>query len=110
MTLDKAKKITQLDIRVISNSKSAIAMGYENGGAVIAGAGRDEKQALQDLVNLNWKRICQIVRHRQKYRCGTCDKPKPLQGHHIKRRSRGRLDTVENVVALCLDCHNGEHS
>ncbi|HEC62118.1 MAG TPA: hypothetical protein ENI27_07680 [bacterium] len=39
------------------------------------------------------------------WRCRVCGRIRPLQGHHMKKRSQGRLDVVENVVSLCYECH-----
>ena len=30
--------------------------------------------------------------------------------HHIKYRSHGRDDSIENLIALCRDCHNLAHA
>lgn len=109
MTLAKAKSITQLDIKVLVNGNHAIAKGHENSnGAVVAGVGTTIKDALSQLVENNWRRVRDIVRHRQQYRCAGCGKILPLQGHHIKRRSQGRLDTPDNVRCDCDACHREE--
>jgi len=39
------------------------------------------------------------------WRCKICGLIRPLQGHHLTKRSQGRLDVVENVVSLCYGCH-----
>ncbi len=50
--------------------------------------------------------------------CDLCDKKGPfkskmdrwfLEVHHIKWLSKGGLDTVDNVVALCPNCHRKMH-
>ena len=39
--------------------------------------------------------------------CCVCHKPKGLniEIHHIKPRHQGGMDTLENAIALCFDCH-----
>jgi len=39
------------------------------------------------------------------WRCKICCRTVPLQGHHMQKRSQGRLDVVENVISLCYRCH-----
>ena len=50
--------------------------------------------------------------------CKLCNQPAPfkdregvpyLEAHHIVWRSRGGDDTIENVVALCPNCHRKMH-
>lgn len=50
--------------------------------------------------------------------CQLCDQPAPfndadgqpyLESHHIVWLSRGGLDTIENTVALCCNCHKKMH-
>jgi len=43
--------------------------------------------------------------------CEVCDS-KSVDLHHIERRRKGskKLDEVENIIALCRDCHNKAHS
>lgn len=41
-------------------------------------------------------------------RCDACGRPLPADGweaHHRQLRSRAGADTLENLVALCRDCH-----
>jgi 5-methylcytosine-specific restriction endonuclease McrA len=40
------------------------------------------------------------------WRCTICQRILPLQGHHLQKRSQGRLDVVENVISVCYRCHD----
>jgi len=51
-------------------------------------------------------------------RCQLCEKPAPfnnkigepfLEVHHVKYLSQGGTDTIDNVVALCPNCHRKIH-
>lgn len=51
-------------------------------------------------------------------KCELCGKPAPftdlegnpyLETHHVKWLSRGGTDTIDNVVALCPNCHSRMH-
>ena len=50
--------------------------------------------------------------------CQLCETPAPfkdinndpfLEAHHIKWLSKGGLDTIENTVAICPNCHRKMH-
>ena len=41
--------------------------------------------------------------------CLVCGKPAHKEPHHIKYKSEGGGDVVENVGSLCYDCHNLIH-
>lgn len=42
-------------------------------------------------------------------KCGECDIEK-LTRHHKIPQSEGGSDLPENIIVLCEDCHNEEHS
>ncbi len=68
--------------------------------------------------NRSWKvLVAYLARYRAKGLCeirGTAEcqardyKPdwRGLSGHHIIPRARGRIDTAENTIIGCGDCHN----
>jgi hypothetical protein len=74
----------------------------------VQGHGKTEDEALRDLVENVYKRHGQIVAMRQKYRCRNCQGIRPLQKHHLERRSKGRNDRVSNIAMLCPVCHELE--
>ena len=54
---------------------------------------------------------------RAKGKCESCNSPAPfetpdgpyLEGHHIERLADGGADSVDNVIALCPNCHRKAH-
>ncbi|HEC60899.1 MAG TPA: HNH endonuclease [bacterium] len=58
-----------------------------------------------------YKKLQQSVVERDRESCRVCDKHTVyLNGvHHVKPLARGGSDTKENMVLLCLDCHDGFH-
>jgi hypothetical protein len=45
------------------------------------------------------------------FRCAvpTCNATSPLQIHHIIHREEGGLDTDDNLICLCSNCHGRYH-
>jgi 5-methylcytosine-specific restriction endonuclease McrA len=41
--------------------------------------------------------------------CRRCCRRKSTQYHHIKHRSNGGKETVENLIRLCEPCHKAWH-
>lgn len=78
-------------------------------GFIVSGSGQTESEALENLVKANYRRVCEELAEEQGHRCANCAKFAPLSFHHIQHRSKGRLDTKENIEGLCIDCHNIEH-
>jgi len=67
----------------------------------------DRNQYVSEYVKIKAKGICQL-----------CEKPAPfkdsknipfLETHHVIWLSMGGLDTIENAVALCPNCHRKMH-
>lgn len=72
--------------------------------------GKTPGGALKDLVEKNYQRVSRLVFQRARWRCEECRLLKPLQAHHKVFRSQGRLDTEENLRALCAACHDKIHN
>lgn len=51
------------------------------------------------------KKVKEIVYERDNGLCIICSRPGIPNAHYI-RRSQGGLGIEQNVVTLCLDCHN----
>lgn len=56
------------------------------------------------------ERVRQVVLARAGQRCERCGERRPLDLHHRLPRSRGGTHGVENLVALCRDCHRAVHA
>lgn len=67
------------------------------------------REALRMLVDATYKRRREMVMERAKRRCENCNRLAPLEVHHIVFRSHGRDDRIENLEALCNECHGGIH-
>lgn len=51
-----------------------------------------------------------LVRKRDNYACRLCFATENLHVHHIRYRSEGGPDHEENLILLCLSCHELVHS
>ncbi|MGE5054690.1 MAG: HNH endonuclease [Acidobacteriota bacterium] len=49
------------------------------------------------------------VFRRDGWRCQLCGSMSNLEVHHKQFRSRSGLDTEENLITLCVHCHNRCH-
>lgn len=56
-----------------------------------------------------YKALCRVVLRRDRWRCRCCLRRDCLHVHHIVYRSRGGLDTTENLITLCCGCHEKVH-
>ena len=56
----------------------------------------------------NWHEIRAAVLERDKYRCYRCESKnkRSLSVHHIIPRREGGGDNMENLITLCLTCHD----
>jgi 5-methylcytosine-specific restriction endonuclease McrA len=50
-----------------------------------------------------------LVLKRDKYKCTECGSMTNLEVHHIKARSKGGSDEMNNLTTLCLMCHAKKH-
>lgn len=59
------------------------------------------------------KKIVELVHERDSGLCGVC-RTHPADGnkfclHHVKYRSEGGADAVENLISVCPRCHDRLH-
>jgi hypothetical protein len=52
-----------------------------------------------------WRSVRRAALVRDEYSCRKCGRPNELEVHHIKERTFGGGDELENLITLCHDCH-----
>jgi hypothetical protein len=52
----------------------------------------------------------QAVYQRDNYHCRHCNNTMGLHPHHIKYKSAGGSDELDNLVCLCWVCHRAVHN
>lgn len=50
-----------------------------------------------------------LALERDDYKCCHCGSTENLEVHHIKHRSDGGTDELDNLITLCAECHMKEH-
>jgi 5-methylcytosine-specific restriction protein A len=58
----------------------------------------------------DWLRLRKDVLARDQYRCRCCGTADKVDVHHIRFRSAGGDDTMQNCAALCRICHLELHA
>lgn len=49
------------------------------------------------------------VLERDRWKCQGCGSSVNLQVHHLRYRGRLGSDELDNLISLCMDCHDNEH-
>jgi len=63
----------------------------------------------------NWKSLSRRTKERDNWTCQRCGAEggkfgtATLNAHHIIPKSKGGRDSVNNLITLCVDCHEEEH-
>jgi len=112
MTHKQAERITGLTIRAtqpVPHGDCAFIGINSNDVAIVAGRSRSSGDALNKLVDNHYKMVCKEVALKQKHKCWECGKFGPMQFHHVQHRSKGRIDSLDNIVGLCPMCHGRQH-
>lgn len=111
MTFRNAEKITGLSIQPAPQQDGYLAyVGFDGEGiAVAAGRGLTSCEALRRLVENNYAELCRRVWTKQEGKCWECGRFRPLSFHHVVHRSKGRIDSEDNLRGLCQPCHGREH-
>jgi 5-methylcytosine-specific restriction endonuclease McrA len=47
---------------------------------------------------------------RDEWKCRYCGNRERLHPHHIKFKSQGRKDSLDNLITLCYNCHRKVHN
>ena len=83
-----------------------------------ADTGKPEKKEIKTNSYVRNPYISEYAKRRAKGKCQLCESEAPfknnigrpyLETHHVIWLSKGGLDTVENTVALCPNCHRKMH-
>jgi 5-methylcytosine-specific restriction endonuclease McrA len=53
--------------------------------------------------------LCRKVLQRDHYRCRACGYRANLTVHHVRFRSHGGEDSIQNLLTVCAGCHRGLH-
>lgn len=69
----------------------------------------DPKQKTTRLRGSRLKRLYEQVQLRDEYLCQICHTWTEAPPHHIKSRGSGGSDTEDNLILLCMGCHDGVH-
>lgn len=112
MTLKRVARITGYEIRQLPPvvGYNQFRFGAYDGDRLVAECDNYQPQmALKGLVTIVYKIHSQAVFAAQGWKCLDCGQVKPLQIHHIVHRSKGRNDKMQNLKALCYNCHQLEH-
>jgi 5-methylcytosine-specific restriction endonuclease McrA len=63
------------------------------------------KKGKVKLTGREYKSWHTAILERDQWKCRRCEGRRNLQVHHIIKRSTLRLDTMENGLTLCFECH-----
>ena len=55
-----------------------------------------------------WPIFCYLVLDRADFICEICREKKATQVHHLTYERWGN-ELDEDIIAVCVDCHTGEH-
>jgi hypothetical protein len=110
MTIKRAERMTGYEIRMLPDERGRVTFGAFNDGKLVAkGSGRVEWMALRTVVEIVYKLHIRIAMQRAGWRCARCKSTRPLQPHHRKYRSHGGTHRIDNLEAVCWDCHRVIH-
>jgi 5-methylcytosine-specific restriction endonuclease McrA len=56
-----------------------------------------------------YDRLRTRVLERDGWKCQCCGSSVDLHVHHLRYRGRLGSDVIDNLISLCIDCHNNEH-
>ena len=72
-------------------------------------SGLKQKQPRRRLESAAYAELRNQVLERDRWRCQDCGTADNLQIHHLKFRSRLGHDCFENLITLCVCCHERLH-
>lgn len=60
------------------------------------------------LLSPAWRKLREQALHRFEWRCALCNASSELEVHH-RTYERAGFEALEDLVALCADCHHQHH-
>jgi hypothetical protein len=68
------------------------------------------KRSRLKLPHAEYKKLCELVYERDRWRCILCKYRMDLHAHHVVFRSQGGDDATYNLITVCSDCHEAIHN
>ena len=110
MTQKRAERLTGYEVRLLSGDGDRVRFGAFDGPTLVAEAsGVVEWLALESLVERVYEIHSRRVLERSGWRCARCKRTHRLLIHHRRYRSHGGTHEVENLEAVCWNCHRLIH-
>jgi hypothetical protein len=110
MTRKRAERLIGYEVREMPVRGDLVAFGAFDGVTLVAQAtGLVEWIALETVVQKVYEIHSRRVLAECGWRCARCRRMRRLQIHHRRYRSHGGTHRVENLEAVCWDCHRVIH-
>ena len=107
------KRHPDVDIGVVTlandNDGEIRRFAYLNGRLIASAAGSDDEEVLAILSDRLLRVKGRMVAEAQGFRDANTGEHAPLQAHHRQKRSRGRLDALENLSGTSPQTHTKLH-
>lgn len=72
---------------------------------------REARKKAKAQYKKEYKLIRPLVLERDGNKCARCGADnKKLHVHHVKRKSKGGTNSMDNLITLCSKCHKQEHA
>ena len=92
----------------VTLTKAIVEQGQFDIGSLAAG--RKLKGKEYSIPNYEGRNFRAKVLWRDKYQCQHCKGTQSLHAHHVRHKSQGGTNTVQNGITLCEKCHTELHA
>lgn len=112
------EEVTELEVEMNMEDMLAQHMSFEKLAEQVANSKPKKSQKTESVVYYRNPYIKEMVKQIADGKCQMCGKNAPfydtnnkpyLEEHHVKRLADGGEDTMDNVVAICPNCHKKVH-